>query len=807
VPSIPGKWDNRNISTVKSPFLVHLDSKDTFSAAEDAHLKGSVTLEAWKKQMIHDLLDDDELVLYVMCYFDAIDSIQRSSKFQQVECRLTITVYGSVEDTTEVGNWFQQYEVYLQDPLVCHRNVPYYNPHKLSSEDLGTCLTVADVVVQSTSQVQLQDIKGGLDMLDLLSSRQILDEARQPKAILSPLKKHQKQALTFMLRREQGWGIEDGHADVWRKIDNNLGNRLFVNMVSETHQVEEPPQFYGGIIADPMGLGKTLTMIALAANDLEEGISATDQEWNANNDPYVKATLIIIPPPLLGSWEEQLISHVVAGQLTYRCHHGKTRFTDSWEVDEVKIVLTTYHTVSAEWKGGMGTSSSVLFNVKWRRIILDEAHYIRNENSRMARAVCALDARSRWAVTGTPIQNRLSDLATLVKFIRVHPYTDTKQFDADLSRLWKSGEDEKAVKRLQYLSSCLLLRRPKTTISLPPRHDKLCAVEFTNEERVIYDRMRQQAIHSIDNALQNDSSPDITKSGSYYVNALQQIESLRLFCNLGLGYQTRHQKPSSDGVKWNEIAQQCFNMERQRGAVICFCCSSVLELTETLLEDSDTAINTPQLFQCLRFACGECFKKHKKAHQKLACGHKPTCSMATVSVDNNTLEDLPELASAVLPSTASLGSSSKVKALVADIKSLPHGLKSIVFSSWRLTLDIAENALQRAGIRTLRFDGKVSQKDRQAVSVLLYLTEASRAYLMEPHWNPNIEEQALARVHRIGQTREVTTVRLYMRDSFEKQVMEAQDTKKQLAGVLLSPHEGGQLDEKLGSLHKLRSLL
>lgn len=169
---------------------MHLDSKDTFSAAEDVHLKGSITLEAWKKQMIHDLLDDDQLVLYAMCYIDDIDSIQRSSKkFQQVECRLTITVYGSVEDTTEVGDWFQQYEVYLQDPLVCHQNTPYYNPHRLSSENRSTCLTVAEVVDQSTSHIQLQDINSGLDMLDLLSSRQILDEAQQPKAILSPLKR------------------------------------------------------------------------------------------------------------------------------------------------------------------------------------------------------------------------------------------------------------------------------------------------------------------------------------------------------------------------------------------------------------------------------------------------------------------------------------------------------------------------------------------------------------------------------------------------------------------------------------------
>ena len=66
--------------------------------------------------------------------------------------------------------------------------------------------------------------------------------------------------------------------------------------------------------------------------------------------------------------------------------------------------------------------------------------------------------------------------------------------------------------------------------------------------------------------------------------------------------------------------------------------------------------------------------------------------------------------------------------------------------------------------------------------------------------NPTIEEQALARIHRIGQTRNVTTVRFYIRDSFEERVMETQESKKNLAGVLLSGHDGGQADDSLGAL-------
>jgi hypothetical protein len=89
----------------------------------------------------------------------------------------------------------------------------------------------------------------------------------------------------------------------------------------------------------------------------------------------------------------------------------------------------------------------------------------------------------------------------------------------------------------------------------------------------------------------------------------------------------------------------------------------------------------------------------------------------------------------------------------------------------------------------------------------LTLTEASRAYLMEPHWNPTIEEQALARIDRIGQIRQVTTVRFYIRDSFEERVMEVQESKKNLAGVLLSGHDGGHADDSLGALQRLRALL
>ena len=292
----------------------------------------------------------------------------------------------------------------------------------------------------------------------------------------------------------------------------------------------------------------------------------------------------------------------------------------------------------------------------------------------MAHAICALDSVSRWAVTGTPIQNRLSDLATLLKFIRVHPYTDPKRFDADISQLWKSGEDEEAVKRLKHLSACLLLRRAKGTINLPPRRDMQCPVDFTREERAIYDEMRQQAITKIDEALHKDS--EVSRTG-FYVNVLQQIESLRLFSNLGLHYPTRHDKfpqsyPETDN--WASVAQQTFNVQREMGSVICLQCSSALEMTEALFDDSTATHQSPLFSRCLKFLCGDCTHKLDRAGRIAACGHNPSCPMAPVSTSNSVLEEISDLIS---PQTEplSIGLPSKVEALVSNLKALSPDIK------------------------------------------------------------------------------------------------------------------------------------
>ncbi|KAI0114319.1 SNF2 family N-terminal domain-containing protein [Nemania sp. FL0031] len=806
-PNLPPDGDKEMMVCfgVITGLAVHLDSSNRFASKEYPFFRGRIPTE--HAQLLEGMMDEQTLDLRIICTIDARPARKKKGRtYMMWPCTLDITIHGPFELFDELGNWLQDYEVHLQDPRVCHLDTKYCNPQRLSS--VRPWPLVSEIVSRRLF-LSPREIPESSEFLDILSSHIDLEETPQPLAIRTSLKSYQKQALTFMLDRERGWGFNRGHADIWEILDTGSG-RVFLNTISRHCQAEEPISFLGGIIADPMGFGKTLTMISLVATDRDTvemaGICMDDLE---TRKPETAATLVIIPPPLIGTWEDQLLDHVVEGELVCRRHHGKNRIMEPHEIDSVHIVLTTYHTVSADWKADQETGGSPIFAVRWKRIILDLlAHFIRNGSTRMARAVCDLEATSRWAVTGTPIQNRLGDLASLLKFIRAYPYTDPKQFDADVSRPWKSGEDEDAVKRLKRLSACLLLRRPKTAVDLPPRRDLVYEVDFTLEERETYNKIRHQTITNIDEAFENNSSP----SGSHiYVNVLQQIESLRLFSNLGLHYLSRHTKLSPK----SEIT-----------SIFCAQCSSALGLTETLLDDTTHPTKSAQFTSCLQFGCTECASKNRLSGKVVSCGHKPRCPVAPVSTSGTAMAEVEHLITPPIQ-PVSLRLPSKIKAFIEDIRRIPGDIKCVVFSTWRLTLDLIVRGLEEEGIKSVRFDGKVPQKDRQAVvssfnsdpnirvilltlscgAVGLTLTAASRAYLMEPHWNPTLEEQALARIHRLGQSREVETVRFYMRDSFEEQVMKMQESKRQLAGVLLSPHDREKSNVSVGMLEKLRSLL
>ncbi|KAL6906931.1 SNF2 family N-terminal domain-containing protein [Trichoderma evansii] len=637
-----------------------------------------------------------------------------------------------------------------------------------------------------------------LESVDILNSRQDWVETQQPDSIRTDMKSHQLQALTFMLQREQGWAWDGSRADLWELYSE--ADSYYINKVSGAIEAEKPPPFYGGILADPMGLGKTLSIISLIASDLLLDQNDLSSITGPNAEDSSGCTLIVVPPPLLGSWEEQLKQHIFPNRIPYRRHHGKSRLVTEPDLTDTLVVLTTYHTMSSDWKVAHGQPSSLLFSTKWRRIILDEAHFIRNSSSKMARAVCSLDSVSRWAVTGTPIQNKLSDLTALLKFLRVYPYANEDKFNTDISHLWKIGKVEEAEKRLKRLADCILLRRPKTVIQLPPRHDSQQFVELSSEERKLYQTAKMQIISHVTQALSVDG--ELNRKHSY-ANMLQRIEAMRMICNLGVYYKMRYnleEYNEQTSQQWNEeAAQRMFNLYREINSIRCRLCFSTADSTENTFYEERLSVKS--LFsQCLEFICSSCISVHTEPVALLSCIHANSCPIATVSTSVFEADDT----STVVIDTTGAELPTKVSMLIRDLQSQPYDVKCVVFSSWRTTLEIIEVGLKQSCIPCLRFDGKVAQKDRQNVikrfredptirvllltlscgAVGLTLTEASRTYLMEPHWNPTLEDQALARIHRIGQTKEVTTVRFIVKDSFEERVVELQQSKTDLASII-----------------------
>ncbi|KAL8357956.1 hypothetical protein RB598_002644 [Gaeumannomyces tritici] len=777
--------------------------------------------------IVQAILKAQPLELQGSCTVNPSETLQLKSshraQFGDIEqkCTLSLTIYGPADMSRDVGVFFQEADVYLQDPKNCDRNVKYCNPHRLSS--LDHCPMVFDLAKESASaEAILFADSNALEPVP--DAHGDLPESHSPEDILkTSLKPHQKQALTFLLQRESGWDFRQESADFW-DLTQTGDATCFVNRISQAWHTDEPPEFCGGIVADPMGLGKTLTMIALAATDYSEMFRDT------NDIPKLEIlpTLIIVPPPLLDTWQEQLNEHVKPGAMSWGLHYGDQKLASAEDAAKHHIILSTYHTVALDWGSKNSTHRSFLFSASWSRIILDEAHMIRNAKSRMSKAVCALKATSRWAVTGTPVQNSIRDMESLLKFIRAHPYDDSGRFDNDIGRLWKSGNVEDAAKRLRTLTNGLVLRRSKNVIQLPNRTDLKLPVEFSAEERQLYDDLKEQTLARIEEAYEGGDGRPASMS---YITVLQRINALRVVCDLGLNYSSRHN--IADGAStgdWESVAQLAFDHRREMYPVACAFCGASSSLATAAFDDGDggpAAATGPWYARCFSFVCGDCARHASSRGQPVTCKHSPEHDIARVVLGWRTLEDRFGPSGMLDNAMADCHLSSKVGALISQLLCLPAESKSVVFSSWTMTLDLIQAGLERAGMRYERFDGKVAQRHRDGVikrfrkdpgvKVLLLtlscgaagltLTEASTAFLMEPHWNPTVEEQALARIHRLGQKSEVKTVRFFVKDTFEERVLELQQSKRKLEGLLVAPQaEAGSYDG-LSSLEDLRRLI
>ena len=297
-----------------------------------------------------------------------------------------------------------------------------------------------------------------------------------------------------------------------------------------------------------------------------------------------------------------------------------------------------------------------------RRLLLTRiAHVIRDSSTSMFKAVRSLCATHRWAMTGTPIQNRLEDLSSIFQFLQIYPYSNPKIFDEQISGPWRRGDPE-AITRLRAVVRCIALRRPKAVIELPDRVDKVQEVAFNEQEEQMYENVKASATSFL-----NDAISTHTKDNRSYLNALQRINSLRMICNLGAEYRG-HSKAVQPEISWDErSAQRAFENMESVGAAVCFCCSLDLGLDSLEPSGLSETVHRTYLSKCLQLFCGDCFERSREKEQGGGAIYGCVSDCPTFQVASSSIGS-----SASPPSSSQLGhsphTSSKISTLVDSLK-------------------------------------------------------------------------------------------------------------------------------------------
>ncbi|ORY13014.1 SNF2 family N-terminal domain-domain-containing protein [Clohesyomyces aquaticus] len=283
-----------------------------------------VLLDPTSAEVLRRLSEDDaiDMQIFVSNFEDQSNTLvlkQRGSG--KLIVRVSVIIYGPPNMFDDIGNFFQDCELYLQDPIGCDRNVQYLNPHRLSSPEDQPQMT-SDLFSFEKELSIYEQAKSDM-ILDMVTPRDF-PMLETPSDLRTSLLPHQKQALFFMTERELGWNFGDADNDVWGKSMSAFGP-IYFNNITGSQQPIEPPSFRGGVLADSMGLGKSCSMIALIANEF-----ATIDATASRPSSEVMTTLLVVPLPLIQTWEDQFQKHLRSpASFAIKRYHGTKRLADS----------------------------------------------------------------------------------------------------------------------------------------------------------------------------------------------------------------------------------------------------------------------------------------------------------------------------------------------------------------------------------------------------------------------------------------------------------------------------------------------
>ena len=498
----------------------------------------------------------------------------------------------------------------------------------------------------------------------------------------------------------EGLEEEGVSPDVYILEDHDVEYRQSQNLKAELRPYQEEGvkwlikhQFnkMGACLADDMGLGKTLQTLALL-NYTKDNLETEEVEVTGSgqldlfgssvkeaNGP-LKA-LIVLPSSLVFNWYNEITKFSPSLQ-TIR-YVGTSRKDFNSKLGAFDIVLTTY--------GIARMDIEKLNKIYWNYIILDESHLIKNRESQSFKALSTLQSENKLTLTGTPIENSLSDLWSQMEFINPNVLGDFNFFKKNYKVPIEKHKDEKVLLELKSMVEPFILRRRKKDVAkdLPPLTKHIEYVQMSDDQRDIYKKEK--------NAIRNYLLSLDEQSGEYRMHVLASLLHLRQIANHPVMFDSEYEGQSG---KFDVIANK----------------------------------------------------------------------LESVYKSNN---------------------------------------KVLIFSSFTAHLKIVENYLVSQNRKYSKITGQTTQSNREkavkqfqtnddigvflislkAGGVGLNLTEADYVFILDPWWNPFIEEQAIARAHRIGKENPVNVIRFISKETLEEKIIKLQARKTMLSADLLEAEE------------------
>ena len=591
-------------------------------------------------------------------------------------------------------------------------------------------------------------------------------------------------------------------------------------------------QLKGGILADEMGLGKTITLLSLLyfskqnKNHKKKIISNYKKKKKTPNLPIAN-NLIIVPAMLIDHWKTEILK-LSKTPLKVKIYKNYRKEEKKKKISFYDIIITSYELVTREYNS-KSKKKKFLFSHQWIRIILDEANRIKNEKTQLAKSIYNLKSIYKWCLTGTPIENSINDLYSLVHFLGYKPWSNKNFWEKFILNPLCKKKCGKAFKILNFMTRSIILRRSKKNYK---EILNLKDIEFFNvfldldfEEKREYEKKKRDSKMKIGMDLEIDNGKNVLHIYELILRLRQLADHQELPAlsfkpvNLNLILENIYdflKKKMEEKLKKKEKFDFNKKMNYKHKKFVLWKiqeCESIFKTCFICKSEYDEVIIT----FCLHKFCKICIYKYLMLEQK--------CPICCEFLKKSDIFIFPKLKT--IDPQKKIKTSSKMQTIFQIISKSKKSDKILIFSHFVPMLKILSNDLKRKKIKNLVLEGSLPIKKREDLisqfktnknikillisikvgGVGLNLEKANIVILVEPWWNPAVENQAIDRINRIGQEKEMRVYRLCVRDSIEERICEIRDRKDVLFGITIDScnYKGRGFDE--GVVKNLKFIL